>query len=59
VRRVEEVQHLNVFESLPQGVRAGGFLKDLKPWEISEGFEPSKESKEGERPSTLKVGRKA
>jgi hypothetical protein len=30
VRRVEGLQHLDVVEGLPQGVRARDFLKDLE-----------------------------
>jgi hypothetical protein len=48
------VQHLKVFEGLPQGVPAGVFLKDLKSWKTSEGFEPSKSSKGSKRLSALK-----
>jgi hypothetical protein len=47
-------QHLKVFEGLLQGVPAGFFLKDLKSWKTSEGFEPSKSSKGRKRPSSLK-----
>jgi hypothetical protein len=48
------VQHLKVFEGLPQGVPAGVFLKDLKSWKTSEGFKPSKLSKGRKRLSALK-----
>jgi hypothetical protein len=44
---VEGFQHLEVLESFPQGVCARVFLEDVELWESSEGFEPSKESKEG------------
>ena len=48
------VQHLKVFEGLPQGVPAGVFLKDSKSWKTSEGFEPSKSLKGRKRLSSLK-----
>jgi hypothetical protein len=47
------VQHSKVLEGLPQGVPTGVFLKDLKSWETSEGFEPSKSSKGSKRLSAL------
>jgi hypothetical protein len=48
------VQYLKVFEVFLQGVPAGFFLKDLKLWKTSEGFEPSKSSKGRKRLSALK-----
>jgi hypothetical protein len=43
---VKGFQHLEVPESLLQGVHARVFLEDAEPWESSKGFEPLKESKE-------------
>jgi hypothetical protein len=48
------VQHLKVFEGLPQGVPARVFLKDSNSWKTSKGFEPSKSSKGSKRLSALK-----
>jgi hypothetical protein len=42
VRRVEGIQHLKVFENLPQGVRARVFLKDFRVGKSSKGFEAFK-----------------
>jgi hypothetical protein len=55
VRRVEGSSTLEgVWRSVARSA-SRSFLKDSKSWESSEGFELLKGSKEGKRPSTLKI----
>jgi hypothetical protein len=53
VRRVEGSSTLECVRGSAARSASRSFLKDLKSWESLEGFEPSKGSKEGKRPSTL------